>query len=56
MKSEVIFGDEKLKREFEELKEIKENKLYQQLMRAFKNLIIFFFSFILQTKLLLLGF
>ena len=38
MKSEVIFGDEKLKKEFEKLKEVKENKLYDQLIKAFKNL------------------
>ena len=38
MKSEVIFGDEKLKKEFEKLKDVKENKLYDQLVRAFKNL------------------
>ena len=38
MKSEVIFGDERLKKEFEKLKEVKENNLYDQLVKAFKNL------------------
>ena len=38
MKSEIVFGDDKLKSEFEKLKEIKENKLYSQLVKAFGNL------------------
>lgn len=38
MKSNVIFGDEKLKAEFENLKGIKENNLYNQLIKSFKNL------------------
>jgi len=38
MKSEIIFGDEKLKKEFEELKRVKENKLYEQLVKALNNL------------------
>ncbi len=38
MKSQIVFADEKLKKEFEELKEIKEIKLYEQLSKAFRNL------------------
>lgn len=38
MKSEIIFGDEKLKEQFEELKQVKETKLILHLTKAFKNL------------------
>lgn len=38
MGSKIIFADEKLKKEFEELKNFKEKKLYEQLVKAFKNL------------------
>jgi Txe/YoeB family toxin of Txe-Axe toxin-antitoxin module len=38
MKSEVIFGDEKLKEQFDKLKGVKENNLQEQLTKAFKNL------------------
>lgn len=37
MKSEIVFGDERLQKEFEELK-IKDPKLYNQIINAFKNL------------------
>ncbi len=36
--SQIIFGDEKLKAEFEKLKTIHEKDVYEQLMKAFKNL------------------
>lgn len=38
MKSNITFGDEKLKRELDKLKEIREDKLYGQLVKAFENL------------------
>jgi len=38
MKSNITFGDEKLKKELDNLKEIKEDKLYRQLVKAFENL------------------
>ncbi len=38
MKSKIIFGDERLKKELKKLKEVKENKLYEQLIKAFKNI------------------
>ena len=38
MKSEIIFGDERLKENFEKLDPIKERYLYEQLVKAFKNL------------------
>ena len=38
MRSEIVFGDERLKKELNKLKEIKENRLYEQLIKAFKNL------------------
>lgn len=38
MKSEIIFGDERLKKEFDELDELKEKKLKDQLKKAFENL------------------
>jgi len=37
MKSEISFADEKLKKEFEELRE-EDKVLYEQLRKAFKNL------------------
>lgn len=38
MKSKVVFGDEKVKKEFERLKNTTEKKLYEQLLKAFRNL------------------
>ena len=38
MKSDIIFGDDKLKEEFNKLKDVKENNLHSQLIKAFKNL------------------
>lgn len=38
MKSEIIFGDDKLKKEFEKLKSVKEGSLYSQLIKALNNL------------------
>lgn len=36
--SKIIFGDEKLKKEFERLKESNEKEIYEQLIKAFNNL------------------
>ena len=38
MRSKIVFADEKLKKQFEQLKELRENKFYEQLTRAFINL------------------
>ena len=38
MRSNITFGDDKLKEELEKLKDVKEKKLYEQLIKAFKNL------------------
>ena len=38
MNSEVVFGDDKLKEEFDKLKDVRENNLHEQLIKAFKNL------------------
>lgn len=38
MKSQIVFGDEKLEKEFKGLKSLKEKALYEQLNKAFKNL------------------
>jgi len=38
MKSQIVFGDDKVKKEFRKLKDTKERKLYEQLVRAFRNL------------------
>jgi Txe/YoeB family toxin of Txe-Axe toxin-antitoxin module len=38
MNSKVIFGDEKLKEEFEKLGNLKEKQLKEQLIKAFENL------------------
>jgi len=38
MRSKVVFADEKLKKEFKKLKELKETELFRQLIKAFKNL------------------
>lgn len=38
MKSNISFGDDKIKEELEKLREVKEKPLYEQLMKAFKNL------------------
>jgi len=38
MKSEIFFGDERLKKQFEELKELKEKYVYEQIIKAFENL------------------
>jgi len=38
MKSDVVFGDEKLQKQFEELKNTGDKQLFKQLERAFENL------------------
>ncbi|MCX6748317.1 MAG: hypothetical protein NT076_01810 [Candidatus Pacearchaeota archaeon] len=38
MRSKIIFGDEKLKKEFEKLEDSKEKELKEQLIRAFENI------------------
>jgi Txe/YoeB family toxin of Txe-Axe toxin-antitoxin module len=38
MKSQIVFGDERLEKEFSELSSLKEKALYEQLNKAFKNL------------------
>lgn len=38
MKSDIIFGDEKIKKEFLVLKDIKENELHKQINKALENL------------------
>ena len=38
MESKVVFGDEKLQKQFEELKNTGDNQLFKQLEKAFKNL------------------
>jgi hypothetical protein len=36
--SKIFFGDEKLQKEFEKLKELNESETYKQLVKAFNNL------------------
>ena len=38
MKSEIAFGDEKVKKSFGKLNRIKEKQFYEQLVKAFENL------------------
>jgi len=38
MQSRIAFGDENLRKELEKLKDVKEDKLYRQLIKAFENL------------------
>ena len=38
MKSEIVFGDERLEKQFKDLKKLKEDSLYNQLIKAFENL------------------
>lgn len=39
MKSEIAFGDDKVKEALNKLKDVKEKGLYEQLIKAFQNLI-----------------
>lgn len=38
MKSEIVFGDEKVKEAFNRIKDVKEKQLYEQIIKAFQNL------------------
>ena len=38
MRSEIAFGDEKLKGEFDKLDSVREKNLHEQLIKAFNNL------------------
>ncbi len=38
MKSKIIFGDDELRRRLKELKDFNENKLYEHIAKALKNL------------------
>jgi len=38
MKSQIAFGDERVKKALDKIKDIKEKQLYEQIIKAFQNL------------------